>query len=956
MKHNMDIQVISHTHWDREWYQPFEAYRARLVVMVDHLLQVLEGDSSYRYFHFDGQTIVLDDYLEIKPENRARLEKLIHDGRLIIGPWYVMPDEFLVSGESLVRNLIEGHAASRAYGGIPMPVGYVVDIFGHNSQFPQILRGFGIESAVLFRGAGDYPYDTFRWAAKDGSPVTVIRLDPDRCYSNFYFAVRWPFDSRIYEPKEVNRRFDELLAYMEPRARSSQRLMMDGVDHIETESALPALLDMIRAEHLEMTIEHGRLEDYCRSQAERAGQNGLETLTGELYQIGGRGVNNVVLKNVLSSLVHLKQQNDDCEIGLLRWAEPFHAAIAPWMHLDLKGFMKKAWQVLMQNHPHDSICGCSITSVHQDNEYRFRQVAEMTTAINDSIFQAIVNQIAVHSPDMDQALILFNPGQIPVDDVLEVRAELPADFIDHFALFGADGVELPFQVLSNNLERRCSHQFGFLPEFPAYKVLTLALRARIPAFGYATYWLQQRPVKFPRSGEYSYQQYHARVNHIGSQATGDLRWENEYLQMQVANGGSLDVLHKPTGKTYRGLLSFIDDGDCGEGYNYRRPLRDQAIYSSGSPYTCAVLADGPLLTKIQITVWMNLPARLTMDQKARSDERVTIPVTTEVTLRAGSPNLDCRTYLTNTATGHRLRLLFPTHLQTDTWYSATPFALEERPIEMPVHPGAQEIETGVVPNQGTIVVTDGLDTLSVFSRGLYEASVRQTPDHAIALTLFRSFPNEIGREGAEMGLMLRDLSFEYAIEFGASSMSPARCLQHSESWRAGTRCLTHTVQRQKVAGRDETLVEQGRQAKSGVWSVAKKPVSATVLPPSMSFLTMVSERSVLASWKVTQDPHRVDADNNDRVSSVKMALDEPSEARPNDSSCHTIRIYNAAGEPDQVKLIFSTAIQEAWLTNLAETEYRELAYHNRELITEVQPYGIMTLGVRLSLSERTRMT
>ena len=101
--------VISHTHWDREWYETFQGYRFRLVRMFDELLEILEQNPDYKVFHTDGQTIVLEDYLEIRPENRARMQALIDAGKLIIGPWYVMPDEFLVSGESLVRNLQKGH-------------------------------------------------------------------------------------------------------------------------------------------------------------------------------------------------------------------------------------------------------------------------------------------------------------------------------------------------------------------------------------------------------------------------------------------------------------------------------------------------------------------------------------------------------------------------------------------------------------------------------------------------------------------------------------------------------------------------------------------------------------------------------------------------------------------------------------------------------------------------------
>ncbi|MHC4715238.1 MAG: glycoside hydrolase family 38 N-terminal domain-containing protein, partial [Planctomycetota bacterium] len=140
------LHVLSHTHWDREWYQTFQAYRRRLVEQTDAMMDVLEERAGFRYFHLDGQTSVLSDYLEIRPENRERLGRLIKSGRVLIGPWFTMPDEVLLSGESLVRNLLLGHAECAEWGTAPMPVGYVTDVFGHVSQTPQIFAGFGFDA------------------------------------------------------------------------------------------------------------------------------------------------------------------------------------------------------------------------------------------------------------------------------------------------------------------------------------------------------------------------------------------------------------------------------------------------------------------------------------------------------------------------------------------------------------------------------------------------------------------------------------------------------------------------------------------------------------------------------------------------------------------------------------------------------------------------------------------
>ena len=150
------LHLVSHTHWDREWYLTFQQFRLRLVHLVDGLLDLLDSNPDYRYFMLDGQTIVLDDYLFMRPEKADIIRAHVRSGRMLIGPWHVLPDEFLVSPEATIRNLLQGDRTARQFGP-KMMVGYLPDPFGHVGQMPQILRGFGIETAAFRRGLADEP-------------------------------------------------------------------------------------------------------------------------------------------------------------------------------------------------------------------------------------------------------------------------------------------------------------------------------------------------------------------------------------------------------------------------------------------------------------------------------------------------------------------------------------------------------------------------------------------------------------------------------------------------------------------------------------------------------------------------------------------------------------------------------------------------------------------------------
>ena len=182
MSDSHELVVVPHTHWDREWYLPFQRFRLQLVALLDELLDRMEADPRHR-FTLDGQMAAVDDYLEVRPEARERMTALVKSGRLAIGPWDILMDEFLCSGEQIVRNLERGIRRSGELGGT-MPVGYLPDMFGHIAQMPQILRGAGLDHACVFRGVpGAVTSDTFAWVSPDGTAVRTRYL-PAGGYGN----------------------------------------------------------------------------------------------------------------------------------------------------------------------------------------------------------------------------------------------------------------------------------------------------------------------------------------------------------------------------------------------------------------------------------------------------------------------------------------------------------------------------------------------------------------------------------------------------------------------------------------------------------------------------------------------------------------------------------------------------------------------------------------------------
>ena len=233
MDKNYTCHVISHTHWDREWYQPLELFRLRLVDLIDRLLDLMESDPEFRFFNLDGQGIVLEDYLRLRPGNEQRLKALISEGRITIGPWYVLNDEFLVSGESTVRSLLIGHRVVSQFGPV-MKIGYLPDQFGNMSQMPQILRGFGIDNCIFGRG----------WQAVDGRNMEFEWRSPDG--SSVLSSLMWFWYNNAQDiPAEAEAGktwFEALRNRMAPVSGSSHLLFMNGVDHLEAQYNLSKAL------------------------------------------------------------------------------------------------------------------------------------------------------------------------------------------------------------------------------------------------------------------------------------------------------------------------------------------------------------------------------------------------------------------------------------------------------------------------------------------------------------------------------------------------------------------------------------------------------------------------------------------------------------------------------------------------------------------------------------------
>ena len=370
------IYYFSGTHWDREWYQTFQGFRYRLVKMMDGLLDAMENNKAFKVFHLDGQTIVLEDYAEIEPEKAQKLKKYIAENRIKVGPWYVMPDEFLLSGESLIRNLMTGHRLAKKWGAEEAwKFGYVCDIFGHIAQMPQIFNGFGIKYSLLCRGyySDSEPY--FIWQSPDGSECLNMRMGNRDGYGEFCLSV---IDKKrgmsINTPEEARPLLKEYMDYLFTTTKFPVYIVMDALDHMPVHNDTPIYIEMIKEAAPDAEVHHVDLAEAGKELERYRGE--MSVLRGELNKTNKSGFPDLIT-NTLSSYYTVKKANDELQNRLEKVIEPMLVYAAVQDKPLNRKYLKLAYKYLIQNHPHDSICGCSIDQVHKDMEYRFDQTKEL---------------------------------------------------------------------------------------------------------------------------------------------------------------------------------------------------------------------------------------------------------------------------------------------------------------------------------------------------------------------------------------------------------------------------------------------------------------------------------------------------------------------------------------------------------------------------------------------------
>lgn len=710
--------VISHTHWDREWYLTQEQFRLKLVDLIDHLLELLEREPEY-VFHLDAQTIVLEDYWDIKPENKELCKRFIQEGRLLVGPWYVQNDFLLTSGEATVRNLLLGRKQALEAGACDS-IGYTPDQFGLISQLPQILRGFGIDNCVFGRGYRDFYVDENGEVKENQLPAELIWKSPDGsevfavCMS-FWYNNAQRFSADTERAVRLVRWQDD---HFQGIAATPYLLLMNGVDHLEAQDDLLPILSNVQ-KHLDPgeKIYQTTLKQYLESTRDYLKDKEMFVWNGEMVT----GLDPQVLKDCSSSRVYIKTKNSYLQNLLANQLEPLYAMLEqsgmdgcyPSGHLDYQ------WKMLMRNHAHDSICCCSKDAVVDHVEDRLLAVEEAGKGLLVRGMDLLSSHIdRAWLNDQDYLITVFNPLEKMRSEIVEVDVDvLTTDQPSGLRIWDANGNEVPFTLLKHSKVNRRMLSAVNLPGFREVERYRIRMMAEdIPAFGYKTYQVQTNADE---------------MHEIGKAECSVM--ENRYLRVQIHETGKIDLLHKESGHCYSDVLAFEDRADIGHSYISVALPDDVPIRLSGKPEITTINTDEQRQIVKMVYAW-ELPVGMNEQGDQRSAETVDCPMSVQLTLDKDSSHLDVDVTIRNQAKDHRLLALIQTGLLSDETIALSPYDL--------VKHHKSDINTKICNesrhNSGLVSICNGDLGMSVLNRGIYSYENLQREEGTISLTLMRS--------------------------------------------------------------------------------------------------------------------------------------------------------------------------------------------------------------------------
>lgn len=845
MKAVSRVHITPHMHWDREWYFTTEASRILLVNNMEEILTRLEQDTEYKYYVLDGQTAVLEDYFAVKPENRPRVKALVAAGKLIIGPWYTQTDTTLVSGESIVRNLMYGIRDCLAFGE-PMKIGYLPDSFGMSSQLPHIYNGFGITRTMFWRGCSERhgtDKTEFLWQSQDGSEVTAQVL---------------PLGYAIgkYLPEDeagLRKRLDTYFEVLEKASVTKEILLPNGHDQMPLQQNIFAVMDKLREIYPQRQFVMSRFEEvFDHIDAHR---DELATLKGEF--IDGKYMR--VHRTIGSTRMDIKIAHARIENKIVNVLEPL-ATLAWTLGFEYHhGLLEKMWKEILKNHAHDSIGCCCSDKVHREVMSRFELAEDMADNLTCFYMRKIVDNMPQSEEDK---LVMFNLTPWPREEVINTTIRLRAS---QFRLLDDRGNEIPYCLRSAReidpglIDRQIVHYGNYDP----FMEFDIQLNQILPSMGYRTLYIEP----------------HVAGKLLAAEKSSEALLENAFWEITLNDDGTLRLLDKASGLIYDRALEIEESSDDGDEYDYSPSREEWRLTSAQGEHEVEVIHEA-WQSRAVIRHRMAVPADLA--ERSARQQTGTLEAELTVTLSHNSRRIDVEARLGNHADDHRVRVLIPTPFTTDTVLADTQFGSLTRPVQDEAmanwqEEGWKEAPLPVWNLLNYAVLQERRNGMALFTEGLREFEVTGERQKTFALTLLRG----VGVLGKE------DLLLRHGRPSGIKMPVPDSQMRGQLTCRFSLFSFNGTPVSAGVAQQAKSWLTPVHCYNKIPWDAMKLNRASFTTPCSYSLLTLAPNGCVLSALKKAEDRDE-----------MILRLYNPSETRSCDVALSVNREVQACCETD----------------------------------------------------------
>lgn len=901
-----------------------------LVKMMDELIEIMENDPEYRFFTLDGQAIVLEDYLEVRPQMRERLTRLIRDGRILIGPWYSLVDCYSVNPESIVRNLLVGDAFCKQFGE-PMKLGYSIFSFGQMAQLPQVYAGFGIHDIVFYKGASvrEFPQSEFIWRAPDGTKAFATRLGKEKRWNFFFdfdipvilggdakkpgwqskfndtvrlchmndeafrnqYALELQTDIRIREEK-IEESVNTVMELLSESAAEHVFLAFEGTDFTSPLKEIPEALKMAnRIMDGKVQLVHSNPVAYFEEVKQDIDLASLKEYEGEMRF----GPINHVHAETMGTNSEIKQAMFAAENTIIHYAEPLSALLLAHGGVYEKDILDLAWKYLLATQAHDSVHGSGDPKIKTDNLNCLAQVQEIANSVTRRAVEGICERIRLSGDKEDISVVVFNTTPYERDDTIRLTLDIPQEErVEDYWLEYLDGRRVEcYQLGKKEFNLAMVHRKNRPKSVYCDRFEVMAYITGIPAMGYTVLKLKRKKGDIATStnpfplGYFPYDPIAKSGNVL----------DNGLLRITIQPNGTLDVYDYETEKTVSGLNTLYDIGSAGDFWVHREPYYNSTLSNKGGAARIELIANSSLSATYRITVTLDIPESLDESRTARSRHTVPTEIATEVTLKKASRRVDFVTSLDNRCGDHMMVASFPTGIAAEQADWESPFEIRRRDVDKFTNENGKkgpELERQAMQN--FLHLSDDTASFSLFTKGLKEVGTTSDRGAVINLTLFRATTNTfpihndllIGFEN-ETSQCYGKQRFEYAVYVGKPEMTMAQVIVESRKY------ITPPIAAELGAGTGGQLAQE------------------------LSFLKKENDRVVISCLK--------------RCEKDEKAL--------------ILRLYNPTDSVQQERLTLDKPIHSAMLTDMKEEPVETLSANGTQLSVQLNAYQIVTLRLEI---------